>query len=416
MFAGKYTSLAVAVAVGCAALPASAQFIDDSSLSLETRSFYMNRDWREDHPSGKHKLEDWGQGFMLRFNSGYTEGPIGFGLDALGLLGIKLDSGGGTSGTGALPVQNDGKAADKFSSLGLTAKVRAGQSVLTVGAHESLLPLSFRNDTRLLPQTFDGAQIVSRDLERLTLTAGQFQSTRLRDSTDREDLTMYAFAPGGGLLPSKPVDRFNYAGVTWDPTERLRTTYYWAELKDNYNQQYLNLIHTQPLAENWRLKSEVRYFHSREEANSGVDNRTLGSMFTLEYRAHHLSLGFQNQSGRSGMPFLGGGTDPWAFATVTYHHFLYAGEDTWQLRYGLNFADYGLPGLTLMSRFLRGDNFQISGRDASEREFNTDVTYVVQSGPLKDVWLRWRNVHYRGSHTVDNDENRLIIGYTFRLW
>src|SRR5690554_5229349 len=206
MFAGKYTSLAVAVAVGCAALPASAQFIDDSSLSLETRSFYMNRDWREDHPSGKHKLEDWGQGFMLRFNSGYTEGPIGFGLDALGLLGIKLDSGGGTSGTGALLVQDDGKAADEFSSLALTAKARAGQTVLTVGAHESLLPLSFRNDTRLLPQTFDGAQLVSKDLERLTLTAGQFRSTRLRDSTNREDLTMFAFAPGGGLLPSKPVE------------------------------------------------------------------------------------------------------------------------------------------------------------------------------------------------------------------
>src|SRR5690554_1215414 len=173
MFAGKYPSLAVAM--GCAALPASAQFIDDSSLTLETRNFYMNRDWREDHSSGKHKLEDWGQGFMLRFNSGYTEGPIGFGVDALGLLGIKLDSGGGTSGTGALLVQEDGKAADEFSSLGLTAKARAGKSVLTVGTHESLLPLSFRNDTRLLPQTFNGAQIVSQDLDKLTLTAGQFR-------------------------------------------------------------------------------------------------------------------------------------------------------------------------------------------------------------------------------------------------
>ena len=415
MFA-KYTSIAVVMISTGMALPAMADFIDDSQLTLETRNFYMNRDWRDDHPSGKHKLEEWGQGFMLRFNSGYTEGPVGFGVDALGLLGIKLDSGGGTSGTGALLVQEDGKAADEFSSLGLTAKARAGKSVLTVGTHESLLPLSFRNDTRLLPQTFNGAQIVSQDLDKLTLTAGQFRSTRLRDSSDEEDLTMFAFAKGGGLIPSKPTDRFNYAGVTYDPLPNLRATYYYAELKDNYNQQYLNLIHTQPLSENWRLKSEVRYFHSEEQGNTGIDNRTLGSMFTLGYKGHNLGVGYQNQSGSTGMPFLGGGTDPWAFATVTYHHFLYAGEDTWQIRYDKNFADMGLPGLTLMSRFLRGDNFQVGNADASEREFNTDVTYVVQNGPLKDVYLRWRNVHYRGSHTVDNDENRLVIGYTFRFW
>src|SRR5690554_2830632 len=192
----QHTSLAVAVVSACLAFPAMAEFVDGSSLSLDARNFYMNRDWREDHPSGKHKLEEWGQGFMLRFNSGYTEGPVGFGVDALGLLGIKLDAGGGTNGTGALLVQDDDEAADEFSSLGLTAKMRAGKSVLTLGTHESLLPLSFRNDTRLLPQTFDGAQIVSRDLDKLTLTAGQFRSTRLRDSTDNQDMTMFAFAKG----------------------------------------------------------------------------------------------------------------------------------------------------------------------------------------------------------------------------
>ena len=412
----KHTPLAIAILSSCMALPALADFIDDSQLSLQTRNFYMNRDWREDHPSGKHKLEEWGQGFMLRFNSGYTEGPVGFGVDALGLLGIKLDSGGGTSGTGALLVKDDGKAADEFSSLVLTAKARAGKSVLTLGAHESMLPLSYRNDTRLLPQTFNGAQIVSQDLDKLTLTAGQFRSTRLRDSTNQQDLTMLAFTPGGGVLPSKPSDRFNYAGVTYDPLPNLRATYYYAKLEDNYNQQYVNLIHTLPLAQDWRLKSEVRYFHSEEEANSGVDNRTLGSMFNLGYKGHNLGVGDQNQSGKTGMPFLGGGTDPWAFATVTYHHFLYADEDTWQIRYDLDFATVGVPGLSLMSRFLRGENFKVGGADARERELNTDLTYVVQSGPFKDVSLRWRNVQYRGSHTVDNDENRLIVGYTFKFW
>lgn len=408
--------LAAMLTSSCIAAPALADFIEDSSLSLQTRNFYMNRDFRDDHPSSKHKQEEWGQGFMLRFNSGYTEGPVGFGVDALGLLGIKLDSGGGTSGTGALLVKDNGKAADEFSSLGLTAKARAGRSVLTLGTHESLLPLSYRNDTRLLPQTFEGAQIVSRDLDRITLTAGQFRSTRHRDSTSNQDMTMLVFSKGGGVLPTKATDRFNYAGVTYDPLPGLRSTYYYAQLKENYRQHYVNLIHTLPLDAHWRLKSEVRYFHSEEQGNSGVDNRTLGSMFTLGYKGHNLGVGYQNQSGKTGMPFLGGATDPWTFSTVTYHHFLYAEEDTWQIRYDLDFASLGIPGLTLMSRFLRGNDFKVGNADAHERELNTDLTYVIQNGPFKDVSLRWRNVVYRGSHTADNDENRLIVEYTFKFW
>jgi len=49
----------------------------------------MNRDFRSG--TGQSKAEEWAQGFMLKMESGYTEGPIGFGVDAIGLLGVKLD-------------------------------------------------------------------------------------------------------------------------------------------------------------------------------------------------------------------------------------------------------------------------------------------------------------------------------------
>ncbi|MNF45852.1 Porin-like protein NicP precursor [compost metagenome] len=399
---------------GCL-LPVAAQaaFVEDSQLSLSARNFYMNRDFREDDKGvTQNKAEEWGQGFMLRYNSGFTEGTVGVGVDALGLLGIKLDSGGGTSRTGALLVQRDGEVADEFSFLGLTAKARLAQSVLTVGTHEPLLPVAYRNDTRLLPQTFEGAQLVSKDIDKLTLTAGQFRSTRLRDSTDYQDMTMFADGSRGGVKS----DRFNYAGAGFAPLANLTATYFYAELEDNYNQHYGNLLYSQPLAEGLTFKSDIRYFDSSEEGNTTVDNRNLGGMFTLAFKGHALGVAYQDQSGDTGMPFIGGGTDPWALNTVTFHHFLRAKEDSWQVRYDYDFAALGVPGLTLMTRYVSGDNFEIRGNEAKEWERDIDLGYVIQSGPLKNVGLRLRNVAYRGSHTTDLDENRVIVNYTLKIW
>ncbi|MBO3277411.1 OprD family porin [Pseudomonas schmalbachii] len=407
---------------GCLLSPAAqADFIDDSHLNLELRNFYMNRDYRDaglpDTPrhdgSSVSKAEEWAQGFMLRFESGYTDGTIGVGLDALGLLGVKLDSGAGTSGTGALRRNpQTGEPADEFSFFGPTLKLRAASSVLTVGTHAPLLPVAFRNDTRLLPQTFEGAQIVSKDLDKLTLTGGRFTATRLRDSADYEDMKMFADGSRGGVAS----DRFDYAGATWTPTASLVATYFFAELQDNYRQHYGNLIHSQPLGGGVTLKSEVRYFDSSDEGRTNVDNRNLGAMLTLAYNGHALGFAYQDQSGDTGQPFIAGGTDPWTLNTLTYHHFLRAQEDSWQVRYDYDFAAAGIPGLSLMTRYVQGDNFDIGGQSAKEWERDTDLAYVIQSGPLSGVSLRWRNLSYRGSHTTDIDENRLIVGYTFRFW
>src|SRR5690606_39406941 len=50
-------------------------------------------------PNQQSKAEEWAQGFILRASSGYTAGTVGVGVDLLGQLGIKLDSGGGRINT-----------------------------------------------------------------------------------------------------------------------------------------------------------------------------------------------------------------------------------------------------------------------------------------------------------------------------
>ena len=152
-------------------------FIDDSKLKLQLRNVYFNENFRDEHGmsaksarTAKSERTEWAQGVLLDYQSGFTPGTIGFGVDALGLFGVKLDSGRGRSGTGLLPVHNDGRAADEFASLGMTAKAQMAKTTVKYGTLLPKTPVLIYNDARLLPQTYQGTQISSVDIENLTLT------------------------------------------------------------------------------------------------------------------------------------------------------------------------------------------------------------------------------------------------------
>lgn len=76
-------------------------FVEGSHLTIQTRNYYFNRDRRDPQVQNS---QEWGQGFIGLFSSGYTPGMIGVGVDAYGMLGLKLDGGGGTGGSSILPV------------------------------------------------------------------------------------------------------------------------------------------------------------------------------------------------------------------------------------------------------------------------------------------------------------------------
>jgi hypothetical protein len=149
-----------AIALGASNV-ASAAFIEDSKAAVELRSFYMNRDFRQSGAT-QSKAEEWAQGFILKMESGYTEGPVGFGLDAVGLLGVKLDSGSGRGGTGLLPRSASGEPADDYGTAGLTAKAKLSATTLHVGTLQPVIPVLMRNDSRLLPNIYRGAWLQSK--------------------------------------------------------------------------------------------------------------------------------------------------------------------------------------------------------------------------------------------------------------
>jgi hypothetical protein len=56
-----------------------------------------------------------------------------------------------------------------------------------------------------------------------------------------------------------------------------------------------------------------------------------------------------------------------------------------------------------------------SGGEGEEWERTTDLSYVIQSGALKNVSLRWRNATMRSNFADAADENRVIVGYTINF-
>jgi len=436
------STLALAVTLGLVAQQASADgFLEDSKASISSRTMYYNADNR----SGGADQRETAEGLKLDYSSGFTQGTVGFGIDAQALTGIHLDGGRGKhpDNNSFFPSDSDGSAVDSWSRFGANAKFRISKTELHVGsALAPLLPILLSNDSRLLPQTFDGGVITSKDIDGLTLTAGELQHSAGRASSDSTSL-----AVAGGTRGS---NEFRFAGGDWKVTKDLTLQYYHAQLEDYYKQDFFGLVHVLPIADNQSFKTDLRYFNSNSIGKNGdtgyafnnnggyarhpgeIDNTTWSAMFTYTLGGQSLMLGHQSVSDDGGFVFLNqgnilkngnnagnGGTSFYLFTDSVVGSFIRAGENTNFGQYSYDFAGLGIPGLRASAAYLYGDNIKTPtgvGSSQNERETDLRVDYVVQTGPLKGFGTTLRTGNYRGDTNIANqDQTRLIFNYTYNF-
>jgi len=398
-------------------------FIDDASATLTARNYYFSRDFSDIvGPNRQSKAEEWAQGFILNVKSGYTPGPVGFGVDAIGLLGLKLDSSPDRVNTGLLPTRESGKAADDYSRLGLAAKLRLSKTELKVGELQPNLPVLTYSDIRLLPPSYQGVSVVSNELAGLTLQAGHLNSTSLRNEAgDDQMLAML------GHLPQRAAssDAFNYAGGDYAfNAGRTSLGAWYAQLEDIYQQRFLGLKHSEPLGA-WTLGANLGFYDSAEDGKQllgEIDNQALFALLSAKHGGHTFYVGYQAMFGDDAFPRVFANVSPLGNEVPTFE-FASADERSWQLRYDYDFAAMGVPGLVAGVRYIRGDNVdaQATNRggeryEGKDWERDLDIGYVVQSGALKGLGVRVRNVTARSNYRSDIDENRLILSYTIQLF
>ncbi|MDH2434078.1 OprD family outer membrane porin [Pokkaliibacter sp. MBI-7] len=358
---------------------------------------------------GRPYRREWAHGLLADVQSGYTPGVLGLGADVHGFAGYRLDSQRGHAGTGLLAADSDGGSVDSYGSSGGAVKLRMRQTVVKYGEMSVATPVFATADKRLQPEYATGFWLQSDDLPRLSLQAGHFTAFKNQDaSTAHGEFSGYGATTAGSAI--------SLAGARWKISDTLRTAVFVSQLDDTWRQSYLNL--------NWQqqgLSLDGNLYRSRDQGR-----RRAGAIDTLAYSvaaryqraAHGIMLAYQKINGDTPFDFVGG--DSIALAnSIKYADFNGAHERSLQARYDFDFAALGIPGLSLMARYVKGwgidgthaeaggaynpfdstsgDYQPQQGQGGKHWERDLQVRYQVPAGPFKDLSLSLAEVGHRGN-------------------
>lgn len=407
-------------------------FVEGSSLNLNARNYYMNRNR---HQNTDDNIE-WGQGFLGKFESGFTQGTVGFGLDAHAMLGLKLDGGGGTDGSSILPISDgNGKAPGSFSTAGGTLKMRAFDTELKAGDLFLTNPVIAGGDSRMLPQTFRGVSLTNHSFDGFLIEGGQASFTKPYNQSGHTRIgTSY-----GSLTDGDDSQHLNWAGVAWSGLPGLTSSLYASELKDIWNQYYYDLDYTYQLNDLVSLNPGLHFYHTQDTGDAllgNIDNNTYSLHFTVGVGNHSVTAAYQRVNGNTPFDYISQGDSVFLDNSQQYSDFNGPNERSWKLKYAYDFVGLGLPGLTSAVSYSRGETdltkvdpdskgyaswYSADGKHAKHWERDIDLKYVVQEGKAKDLSLRLQWATNRGGNGYgaldqDTDEYRVIVDYPINVF
>lgn len=411
-------------------------FVDGSHLGLNLRHYYANQHTRRSTYLGIKKedglertriRETWVQTAMLNYSSGYTQGAVGFGLDASLFSAINLERGHGRVANGGdrVLVDSDGDALPTWSRLGVgDLRLRFSSTEIKAGRLLTDNPILRYKDNRALPSSFQGVGLFSNELDWLSLQAGSFERAIPRTGTGSEKLT----TTFGNRAYSG--SRISYLGGMAKTPYGLDVSLYTSRFEDMWQQTYLGLTQLSGDRREIALKTALNYYHTEDQGEQRlgyIDNDAFSLAFTASHRAHSLTLAWQQVFGDEYFDYVWESTGNY-MANSLYSDYNGPNEKSWQLRYDLDLASLGVPGLTTSlwhakgwdidgthysgDRNGRNTGYNVRGLDNAKHDENgLMVAYVVQSGALKKAVFRTIVYNHRatgGQIDGSYDEVRLV--------
>ena len=419
-------------------------FIDGQSLGGTTRNWYSTeRKFRgQRFTYEKHGVKqtdanrtNWLQGTILNYSSGFTQGTVGVATEVAAYNVVALDRSkrdikGGSNRTLA---DSNGDAVGQWSKLGLAnVKFRVSNTTLTAGRQNFSSGIVDTIGNRALPSSFEGVSFNSEELSNLSFQGGIFD--RVSPRTE-QSLSKFRSEYGNG----QETDKVNTFGVNYQPFKSLKTSLFAANVEDFWNQYYFGATHELGDSQTLALTTGLNYYKTTDTGKKlmgNIDNDTYSLSLGLTHQAHSLTFSYQAINGNEYFDYLHE-TNGIYLANSLTSDFNGPNEKSFQIAYGINMAEYGVPGLKFNIYSARGwgiDGTHYTGTAYGEagvarsdlrlmdgethQEYGVGSSYAIQSGPLKASTIRATYVTHRASaDQADGNikEFRLVTTIPFNI-
>ncbi|SDT51818.1 outer membrane porin, OprD family [Pseudomonas sp. Z003-0.4C(8344-21)] len=425
-------------------------FLEGQSISGSTRNWYANEQlkrggkfaYRKNGQSNEtDRRINWVQGTIIKYNSGFTEGTVGFSTEVAAYNAIALErdrenlaaNNGGAPGTrpGAgnnrTLTREGGDAVGQWSKLGLAnVKARISNTTLTAGRMNFSSPQVDVIGNRPLPSSFEGIAIHSEELNNLAFDIATFDRV-----SPRTEESLSKFRSEYGDINAE-ADHVNTAGISYQPFASLTTSLWGTQAEDLWNQYYFGATHVLGDSSILSLTTGLNYYKTVDEGKKllgDIDNDTYSLSFGLTHLAHTLTFSYQEVNGNEYFDYLHE-TNGIYLANSLLSDFNGPNEKSFQVSYGINMAEYGVPGLKFNIYQARGwgidgTHYKGGGYDGVQAmdgehhyEYGVGATYAVQSGPLKATTIRGTYTAHRASENQADgsiNEFRLVTTIPFNI-
>ncbi len=375
-------------------------FWRDTQLRLHPRVYYFDRERDNADDSVALAYGGW-----LAYDSGWWRDRLR--LNASVYTTQRAYGPGDKDGTLLLKEGQQG-----FTVLGqANAELKISEAVSARLYRQSFnLPYLNKNDSRMVPNTFEAYSLVKRPQNQWAFIVSQVRQMKRRE---RDDFVSMSEAAGF----EDRDEPLTMAGVRYDFAEKINVG-----AISQYAWEFMNTFYTEAnaawsFADDWAVRLGGQFTDQRsvgDEIGGDFDTFVYGGRVAASYRSATLTLAFSSTDDGAGILNPYGGYP--GYLNLMIQAFNRADEDAWLVGASYDFARIGVPGLSSFFNYARG-NTPDRGANASPDQWEFDITvdYRLQSGPIKGLWLRARAAFLDQDDDVtgagDVRDYRVILNY-----
>ena len=443
-------SAAIAAIVASHSVQAAESITIDPSLKLTYKNFYWTG---KDKAKGTNKTyrDEWVHGVIADFDTGYINDVLGVVMTAGFAEVIDAKDGIGYTSVAAqsLPTtytqaQLDAREANGVAGvqqLYLKAKYTLGEVDLRAdfGVKKRDYALTGNSGSRLLAASSDGFDF-SATYKDLTVYGAHITGASNRNaSTLSEDLTVNSKVVDNenGTYTKVPGDKLDYIQVLGADYELAGIGFNVEQMdaKDYLKKHFAMVDYTYDLGNDMSLYGDARYAQAKDGGNLLADNAD-GSNYKSSWINLNLQLNVGNAFAAVGYNKTKdndwidanadqGNTGVFNSTLSQWADYSMGGEKAYVFMAGYNFADLGLPGLTISGHYAEGDGADTYTNDFERSEWGTSVSYAF-GGQLEGLAVKWAHWDYdmKGTKDVANAtqekvnevEDRIYLTYTYAIF